>query len=274
MELRMKWIALLLLAMSVDAGTSFAQMDPEGIYSGSMTITDGPIREVPLQLSISFSGEMEIVDGVERQVIDSSFLVDDEGGPFGFSTVRLNLEANVLELTYLRPQVSNIANTPSFQLKGRFNDKNELEGDVFSGRFGLVGKFKLAKNAKKMMTLDRKYQGRWVGKMTYLPEDKQEDFEISMAESYVPMTNPSEYEFEYTRGKASGFTINGFADSFTHTFIDYLHRKFYMTLISADGDTNLSVDMHLSDDYRTATGNFNSIYGGRRGVFVLKKLKE
>ena len=245
-----------------------------GIYSGSMHLIDQSERDIPLQLALTLTGEYAIVDGVNRLVIDANVLIDDEGGPFGFSKVYYDQDANTIDLIYYRPQANSIPVSPGFQLKGHFeNGFSTLKGFVYSSRSGRIGTFEVNRNNNRSMVMTRKYSGRWVGPITFEPENRQEMFEIAMVDSGIPTRSPADFEFEYSRGKAAYYSTHDIHQGIETTQIDYLRRRFFLqSRNSQTGELAISIEFTITPDGKTITGVMNSVFGGQRGSFVMNKV--
>lgn len=252
----------------------------DGSYSGSMTIDDGGGKqEIPLLTNLTLTGEfakVEVSPGVFEMVklIDGSFLIDSEGGPFPFAKVTYRLETSEIDMRYNRTKGVNVEQPSSYRLVGKVNDKGEISGRVLSGFKGQIGTFKLAKGDAKPLVAKLQYAGTWIGAVTMLPEGDRYRFGITVAPTGFATINPAQFEFDYTFGKIAHMQFESSKMDLRNVVIDYIHRR----IVMSDAEWNsalsgLTVEAQIDFSNSKMTGYFSSAFGGKRGEFTLNRLK-
>jgi hypothetical protein len=195
------------------------------------------------------------------EIIDSAFLVDDEGGPFTFTKVSYDLDQNRIDLRYNRRQYTSAAAPADFRLVGKFNQKGAIEGNVLSGNRGPIGTFKMSPVDTVGLKVKKKYLGPWSGRARMLPSGHVVDFDIVLSEGLEQATNPFELEFEYTVGKMAYYALDGVKFNFNQVVIDYLRQRLIL-LRTAVGRNVVTAECDIDFAGQTMRG---SLYGANLG---------
>jgi hypothetical protein len=274
-NMKTRLLILLSVLMLVDARAHGAAIF-EGVFTGTMQLNDGTARNtVDLSLTLSPTGQVESTGGdglfEEQQVIDGAFLIDDEGGPTGFSKVRYNLERNEIDLRYNRSTVQYTPAIPSsFRLIGNIGKHGELTGKVISGLKGPIGTFRLERSSQTHLEVIPKYYGTWVGKTTRV-DGSTDRTSITIEEaSGSQVTNPSHMELDYTKGRLAHVRVNGIPLEFNQVVIDYLRQRIYLISLDAGGHPSMTYQAVMNSKTKELVGFSNGLFTGRNGTFRLK----
>ncbi len=252
----------------------------EGIYSGGMNLF-GKATPIPLRVSLVLTNEyvqIPIGNGVleQQQVIDAAFIIDDEGGPYGFYKVSYNLEKSLIDLRYNRPTVTTtmVSIPSSFRLIGKVQEGGLISGKVISGQNGPIGTFKISRNNVNqdiMMTVT-KYAGNWVGTASLLPDNRTIPFTLGVEKSSLANVNPADYELDFTPGKLGHYRWMGIDFNINKVFVDYLRQKMFLIETNGDTGTAVSLECDLSSVSRNQmTGTIFSMNRGKRGTFQVTR---
>lgn len=249
----------------------------EGIYKGSMQVL-GETQPIPLAFSLVLTGEyIQIPKGQgvfdEQQVIDASFLIDDEAGPFAFWKTSYNLDKNQIDLRYNRPSGFTTVETPSsFRLIGQLDASGAISGRVVSGPGGPIGTFKVTRSTDAMLEAKAKYVGTWYGDAITVPEGERIPYELTVENSYMAQPNPPDMEFDYTVGRLGHYSWRGNKASVTKIIIDYLRRKMFLVAPETAKASTETIECDLPTGNREImTGAIYSTYGGKRATLELRK---
>jgi hypothetical protein len=255
--------------------TQVARSEPSlnGVFVGHLTLDDGKVREVPFQLSMTLSDETEIVETVngpeQRRVIDASFAVDGEGGPYTFSKITYDIDLNVIDMRYSRIIGGDDRSPASLRLTGKFNDDGSLQGRIVSGYYGVMGTFTLAKTAQRTIEHRNVYSGMWAGHSEW----SGQDFVVQLQPTLTNTLNPPGMELGFTPGKVGGIDIGGGAQiGFNSVSIDYLRQRLVLASVDPSGP-NISLNCDIVPVSLDLDCQFDSVYGGRKGPVYLKKIR-
>lgn len=256
-------ISSLLLTMAANA---FAI---EGIYTGYIELYEPEGVQVPVQLSLTLTGERVFTPrGDERPVIDASLLVGEEGGPFACSNVDLDVDEAEIDIRYERPKNNMSETSPSnFRLVGKLKSQMRIEGRVLSGTRGPVGTFVLDKSRSETLNMKIIYKGSWSGEATSIDGFKV-PFELTLTPTQDATVNPSEYEFEYSLGKIGAIKWNNTRLSFDQVYVDYVRREVYLFKSNSRGSAGISVKFFLRKD-GSISGSIDSALRGAMAEFDL-----
>ena len=255
-------IVLLFSGASIVTPAMAADEPIAGIYSGSMHLVDGTVRDIPLALSLIVTNERVPTPNGMQNVIDGTFAVDEEGGPYVFTRVTYDIDNNRLDLKYMRPRTDSSPTAPgSFRLVGNFGPGNTIVGAVSSGVVGQIGTFTVTRNASLVsLPVRQKYIGKWVGIGHTVSGNHNYEVIVTLQPSGGQTTNPTNYEFDFTAGRVFGYTVNGDIGigTFNQVVIDYLRRKIHA--VSNDG--TLSLDLTADPNNTSVSGaQYSSMYG-------------
>ncbi len=195
-----------------------------GIYEGNMHLTDGGVeRDIPLAVSLQLTDETIILPSGTEYIIEGSFVVDEEGGPFSFASITYDFENNRLDLKYRRDKSSPNSSASSFRLVGELDGDGGISGKVFTNTLGKIGDFSIKINEKlKAIPTRIKYLGVWKGKGLNVRFNRSAQIEIGLSKTLNTIANPLNYEFEYTLGKVAYYKYNGSdLGGFHNITIDY-----------------------------------------------------
>lgn len=271
------WLAAVLFFVPpLMALTPFSNFTLEGIYDGTMTLTDGSKRTIPLQFSLTITDEF--VDAPPdspfsyQKVIHGSFIADDEGGPFPFANIRYDLTTGKIDFRYNRPN-SSVTPTSPFNLRfiGRVQQNKTIAGRVVSGVKGQIGTFTLNRSEDKdyLQQVD-KYFGVWRGNWTFLQEEERTmEVKLVLEKSLLYSSNPPLFELDHTSGRTGFIDFDTYMMAFSQVTIDYLRRQIIIFSQRPNGATvTLIADL---DEQGNLTGHANSTFRGKTGVFTLTK---
>ncbi len=258
-------IACLLLAPSAFA----FDFDLEGIYKGEMTLTDdGRQRSIPLALSLVLTDETE--PGFDEFIIDGVILVDEEGGPYALSKVSVDIEDLSIDMRYYRAQRSPGDDSPAnFRLAGFFNADGSIEGQVFSAIGGLIGSFTVNPSDEDVLSVNKKYAGRWQGVAELTNGEERVPFRVVLNDSLQSHNNPPNYEFEFTPGKIGSIKWNRSQIAISEVTIDYLRRNVVLYHRGNSGSIELSIQFTMDFSTGKIHGAVNSSLNGRTATFSL-----
>lgn len=245
-----------------------------GIYVGNMHLVDGTERDIPLAFSLALTDETSSTPSGTQYIIDGSCVIDEEGGPYTFTRVYYDLDNNRLDLKYSRPRNDPTTVAPaSFRLVGGFDNDDAISGTVTSGMYGPIGTFTVKRDVTlKTLPIRNKYAGRWdgVGRNVKFNYSAQTSIVLQSSSGHN-ITNPADYEFEFTPGHTGGYTFdNVLIGVFNQITIDYLRRKVNMV----DGSGALS--MNLTPDFagNLLSGQQTSTSWGLTAIFdKLKRIE-
>lgn len=253
---------------------ALAQNTFSGVYSGSMSLTDGFARTIPLSLSLVVTNQDETTPNGTRKVIDGAFVVDDEGGPFAFSKVSLDLSAARIDMRYNRLRQDTTPSAPSaFRLIGILKENGVIEGEVSSGMRGMIGTFSVKHTSQTGLNVTPKYVGRWEGKLTYSDGYSVKSV-LRLQASNNNATNPPESELDFTPGRVGSMEMEGVQYPFSIVTIDYLRRNFTFTHSAPQSGTLLSFVMSLDPNRGTLAGLMNSSNWGETARCTLEKISQ
>lgn len=269
-------LTLSALASLLSGQAAVAQPSLVGVFAGSIELTAGTPRTIPLEISLSLSEETETVETAngpeQRRVIDAAFNIDDEGGPYTFTKVTYDLDLNILDLRYSRNlgESENRPAAPSVRFTGKFNDDGSIEGKVVSGSYGVIGTFKLQKTNATFLVQRQKYNGVWTAK----PDWTTRTFGINLNPSLADSINPAGMELGYTPGKVGSFRIDGdlVNISFNRVSIDYIRQRALLTSVGQDG-VNVSLDCIIVPVTYDLDCTLATVFGGNQGRAYFQKVK-
>lgn len=253
------------------AEPAVAEESFEGVYEGTLHLQRPVARDVPIAFSLTMTGEVVVLPGGTRQnVIDSSFLVDEEGGVFPFSEVAYDYNEGHLNLVYARPGFGEGTTSPAFQLDGRFESEERISGRVLSGLRGNLGEFVVEKSKARYLKRRSKYRGYWAGSARTVPDGEIVQVAIELTDSRLAQINPASYEFDYTPGKTGFYSWNGTKSAITQASIDYLTGHLSLVSKDPDGSTAVILECDLDPDTGALKGTLMSRFRARRAEFVLE----
>lgn len=251
----------------------------DGTYQGVMDFDQGPAKEVPLSVSLTLTGETQIVEispGVSEveQIIDANFLVDSEGGPFAFSKVTYRLSASEIDMRYNRTMGVTVGQPPSFRLVGNLDGAGTITGNVLASFGGKLGTFQLVKKGSGPLVSHVEYEGVWAGAVKILPEGDLYHFGITIAPTGFANLNPPQLPFDYTLGKIAHLDFDGTEIPLRAVAIDYLRRQVLMSDKDwSDATAAIAVQATLDTSTGNLTGYFSSLYAGKRGQFTISRIR-
>lgn len=234
-----------------------------GVYVGSMHLVDGSERDIPLAVALVLTDETTSTPNGLEYVIDGSFVVDDEGGPYTFTKVSYDIDNNRFDMKYARERLDPTA-LATFRLIGGFDGDNGITGRV-TGIYGPIGTF-VVKRSNSVVTLPfkQKYLGSWRGSYRNIRFNSGGIAQITLQPSSKPTQNPTGMEFDFTPGRTGGYTYNGtWITSFSQVIIDYLRRKIIMT----DPQDLTTIELSVDFDKKTAKGQQSSAQYGVTTIF-------
>jgi hypothetical protein len=249
----------------------------DGIYNGLITTNVGTPMKIPLQVALTVTGETVVTQTgpqtfEERNVIDGAFIIDDEGGPYGFSLVTYNLDLSQIDLRYNRLDATLGQVAASFRLVGNVDAAGKITGRVLSGLRGPIGTFELNMTTEKVMHPANKYEGVWRGQGTTFPGGGSVDLEIGLGGSTFVRNNPPTYEFTFTPSKMGYVSWNSQPAFFNAISIDYLRR----TVAFSDTDPTVNgqvaaADCYLDQKTGELVGTLYGVFRGKVATFRLPK---
>lgn len=256
----------------------------DGIYRGSMMLSDESIREIPLGLSMVVTNQISTEpppDSIfdDQKQIDTSFLIDESSTIIKFNKTRLQLETGKIDFLYMKTGSS----APDFRLEGVFKDRNTIAGIVHSGTRALqIGTFTVTKSEDQSPLVEKsKYLGVWRGPYHRTVENETVTMEFVLsAQRSVSYLNGTKYEIENTENIAgvatpnmqvpdANFPINEKRGKIN---IDYLRRE--MEAVAVKGENNFTINCNFDFQKQTMTGYaIGSLVGQHVGEFTLKRIK-
>lgn len=269
MGMKRFWVAGLLCGC-LSAATVFAQ-GIKGIYVGQIESTSQPGDVIPLQISLYPTNEFKNVNGARIQVIDAAFLIDDEGGPFGFSDLRYDVNTGYLELFYTRPQLNGANSSPNFKLEGNLDANGNISGQVQALSSGFTGKFSLKKSEQQFLAVKAKYTRSWNGQLKRV-DGQVVPLTVELANSMMTFQNPPAFDFEYSRGRLSSSKYGDMSLSTNQVYVDYFKHEVSMESRTSDGGTIYSLIFKLNGGGKTISGILTSAGDGYLGTFDLNRV--
>jgi len=261
------FVVLVLLQKMFSYDSAFAESALlSGVYVGSMHLVDGKERNIPLSVALTLTDETISTPSGLAYVIDGSFVVDDEGGPYTFTRVSYDIDNNRIDMKYSRPRMDPSTVSPaSLRLVGQLNGDGSISGKVSSGIYGPIGDFKVARDdALRSVPHKIKYIGKWTGKQRNVKWNKVGYAEINLEVSARNTQNPPGYEFEFTPGRIGGYSSDGFwMTTFNSVVIDYLRRKIVMT----DIENFLAMELDIDLEQGIISGKQTSSAYGLTNIF-------
>ena len=256
----------ILAATALTSAAAMADSALSGIYTGSMHLTDGTTRDIPLALSLVLTDETVPTPTGNEYIIDGAFVVDDEGGPYTFVRVTYDIDNNRLDMKYSRPRNDPTTTAPaSLRLVGNLDANGNITGNVTSGLVGQIGTFKVAHDATlTSIPHHTKYVGNWRGMGHNVRFNNYKEVEVQLHPSSTITTNPASYEFDYTPGHLGGYLYDGVSvAAFNQVVIDYLRRKILMI----DPTDGISIELDIDFAHNTVQGQQSSGAWGLTTVF-------
>jgi hypothetical protein len=248
----------------------------EGHYLGTMDLTYDRPRKIDLELTLTLTGQTEIIQKganqfEESQVIDSAFIIDDEGGPFSFTKVSYNLDRSELDLRYNRKVLTPQPYPSDFRLIGNLTPDGGVKGRVISGNRGPIGTFELKLIPARDLSPVKKYEGAWHGAAVMFHSGIRRAIDIVVGGALTETTTPPDFEFEFTPGKLGYFAWESEKFSFNNIVIDYLRQRIYLSDIDAQGRSVSSAVADVDFDRQTLRGSLEGVYRGKIADIILKK---
>jgi len=249
-----------------------ASTSVQGIYVGSMHLVDGTIRDIPLALALTLTDEN---DPTGARVIDGSFAIDEEGGPYSFVKVAYDIDENKLDMRYSRPRNDPTTTAPSsFRLTGNRDDQDGISGSVESGLLGTIGTFSVKKSSAVRLPLRTKYAGHWTGIGHNVVDHTDANIDILLQPALGAYTNPTNMEFDFTPAKVGSFYYDGEpVTSISMASIDYLHRTMRLSDGTGLSPIMISLECQVDFDKNTITGVEDSTFRGRTITFTLQNIQ-
>ncbi|MEZ4741566.1 MAG: hypothetical protein R3B45_03830 [Bdellovibrionota bacterium] len=244
----------------------------EGLYEGVITLNENHSKVISMQASFVNTGEtVRVGDGDVRNILQGSFVLDDQGGPFSFAQVSLDIDNSWLEMKYYRPQFNPEQDQPNLRFFGKITADFSVTGTVYSSMWGNVGKFSLKKTARSVFRVLDKFDGDWIGSLQSIEDGERKDIKISISTSVETRKNPFDFEMDYTYGKTASLQVNGVTFALNKVYIDYLRRK--LILAYSDGNDTDKMVFELKADFsaKKLTGVQSGIWAGKNAVVVLLK---
>lgn len=239
------------------------------LYVGEMRLYDGFERTLPIEVSLKRTGEIErLPDGSERERIDAAFLIDGEGGPYAFSSVKFDLISSRIELSYYQPSMVKGEGVADFRLLGAFTDRSNIKGDVYSAIHGKIGQFHIKAVERKAFNIVRQYTGDWTGRPVFHRDNTKKTLNIRLHPSGGEFPNPPDIEFSYTPAVTGHIELGGTKISVGFYSVDFLRRKIifgsghpnaiHHIFVCQVNNDKTSMDCHLKSGLHalTATGTF------------------
>jgi len=249
----------------------------DGIYDGEITLK-GKTAPIPLQIALTRTGETSVIQTgpqvfIERSVIDGAFLIDDEGGPYGFDAVSYNLDKSEIDLRYNRSDLNLGEVAAAFRLVGNVDEKGAISGRVLSGIRGVIGTFRATRTDRETLQVTRKYQGIWAGEAQRTGGGTAA-IEFGLGTSLRARNNPPTYEFDYTPGKLGYVAWNNQKSHFNHIAIDYLRKKLVFSDTGAvEVGQIATAECEIDAKTGELVGTLYGIYKGKVATFRLKKFR-
>lgn len=265
----MKFFLLLLLSIASVRGYSAPSL--QGTYEGTAHMYEsGQTMNLKFILKyIAGNGNGLLTD------IAGSFIIDDEGGPYEFSNVSLDLDTGRIDFRYNRPNRTRVYNTPSHlrfsgNVKLEANQKFSLKGEVVSGIQGPMGTFELQQSSSDIATnVEQKYLGRWNGTGTLSGETR--NLSLNLGRGGVNPINPEWMELDYTPSKAGSFYYRTNNFFLTVVYVDYLRGVMYL-VNGTNPEAPIVLESKLNGANGSLGGIWNSGYRGLTGTFQMEKL--
>ncbi|MEZ4741567.1 MAG: hypothetical protein R3B45_03835 [Bdellovibrionota bacterium] len=260
----LKKVILILFTICLGAPQLYAL---EGIYRGYIKSRSQSDVEVPLIISLTTAENVDTSNSVRASIL-GSFIIDQEGGPYSFSNITLDINNGRLDMKYKRIQNSTTTGIPSdFRFIGTFTSQDEISGNVLSGRRGNIGDFFVKKARDKSLSRSYKYQGLWHGTKKNL-DGSIDRMVISLNSTANHRANPNNMDFDYTVGKIGFVKFNdGVEFGLTKVFIDYLTREIIMIHESSSGTSSFSLSAKISPDRAFENGTIESTHAGKIATF-------
>lgn len=246
----------------------FTRTTVEGIYRGKLTTPGGV--QVPLELTLALGEGLENTASNElwdkMLPLSSSVVVDDEGGPYTFQSVKLDPMDGKIEFVYFRTGRSG---RPDFRLTGKITKPGEMQLEAFSNGRGRLGQVTLVQTSKIPTPLQAKpkYVGIYNGIWTMYPSGRKERLRIHLVPAGLSSTNPETYEFDFSIGR-TGSAHMGTEIPFHRVNFDYFTQSFSFVYLGIESRT-----ITLSGKYtdRTLVGIADSSLNGKTGTFEATK---
>ena len=250
----------------------------DGIYTGTMNLTDERVRSVPLDLSITMNNqwavnpESHIFD--KQRLLTSQFIVDGEGGKFNFKSVQYNIETGRIDFLYYKKS----SDTPDLWLEGTLRKDLSIDGIVHSGlRGGPIGNFLIKKDEREIV-LNRhlKYSNTvWKGTLTWILENNEKTpMEIKLDHNANIIYPNENYEIENTLDISGSVRLNSDGTTsygISRIEIDYLRHVIKLTIIVGANKIELSCD-EIDFDQGVMSGHASGTLNGNFGIFTLKRV--
>ncbi len=252
----------------------------DGVYKGTMNLTDDEVRTIPLSISLTITNQTApnppdtIFD--DQKLIKGTFLLDFDGGPYVLKSVTYTVETGRIEFYYQR----STSFTPDLWFEGQFKGARTIEGTVNSSiKGGQIGTFQLKKSSDVGLEKIPMYRGTWKGVMTWIrPEEnnRKTPMNLSIYEAPKDHLNPANMEIEETKGLGGFFNPND-ARPENPTYkldiisIDYLRRRMELTYLHPIGNTKIELICTIDAEGKTITGDAQGALGGKWGEFTLTK---
>jgi len=269
----MRAAALWMLASLSAVASAQDEFEFEGIYFGHIELAETG-QKIELQVSLALTGEtISRAGGEVEQVIDGSFVLDQEGGAYSFSKVSFNINEAKIDMKYLRQDLMSSEETPaSFRLVGFFKEDNSIEGRVFSGQRGPIGTFTVQHGGSPTFRRVSKYTGRWRGQAD-LRSGGRIPMAIELVDTEGSTINPVNLEFGYTPGKLASINWGAIQFSMSMITIDYLRGVISMRRGGEiTGPTELSIEFGVDPVTKAAVGVVKSSGRGQVATFALPSI--
>ena len=234
---------LIFLSQNAHAQTPVSSVPSPGLYSGFLQVTQGT-RRVPFQMMLTYS-EDEVGAEVEEILIAkrsmrASFVLDQEAGPYNFSSVSYFIEDGRMDLIYTRSS-DGLASPSRFRLAG------SMKNGVFSGRVltagqGDIGSFSLSRSggADVPLLVTPKYSGLFRGTLKMNGSTVIDNVRVLLSPGVGTDPNPSSYDFEFSPRKSGSIDFEGSLSlAFTRVNIDYLKGTIEMNVVGNNGEFSL-----------------------------------
>jgi len=267
--LKMMLLGLLSLSLFGSSGVHAF----EGVYAGQMHLKDGFERDIPLQVSFINTGEtMVLPNGEVRQVLQGSFLMDGEGGPFSFSNVSLKIENGWIEMKYYRPSLEVGGNNPAnLRFFGTFQEDGTILGNVYSATWGNIGSFDVRKSERSSFSSQNTYDGTWSGTLEQLDNSEKRDIVISISSIGGVTQTPPDYETDYTPAKTASIKIGAVQFRLNRVHIDYLRRKLVLAYTDNKDTDKLIFELNYNPKDGSLSGIQSGVWAGKKARVVLNR---
>lgn len=268
-------------SISVHAQDSNIDKSIQGVFEGYLeTETGSAHRKIPLMVSLFLgdklqdsavgSGQSPLWD--QGLILSSSFVLDEEAGPFLSHRTDFDPLSGKLFIGYRRQPGAADYGIYDFQIQSELVSPGRFEGEAFSGSRGRLGKIVLQQTSTTptQLTTKNKYIGRYTGTWISQTSGAKSKAVLNLEPATLDITNPPSSEFQFTPGRVGSITMDDLQIPFTMIYLDYLGGTFSFVHTNMSGMT-LTLQGMLDMNANVFNGNANSSLLGKTGTFTTKR---